>query len=92
MVAVNEARHGGNGDVWVADGYGSSKVTRYDAAGNWLATLDGTEGRWPVQLPHGIWFDSRKRPLELYVADRGNHRVQVYSADGTYLRTFGANF
>jgi hypothetical protein len=43
-VAVNEERRGGNGDIWVADGYGSSRVSRYDATGNYLSTLDGTEG------------------------------------------------
>lgn len=90
--AVNEVRFGGNGDIWVADGYGSSKVSRYDAAGNWVATIDGTEGGGRFDCPHGIWFDSRKRPLELYIADRGNHRVQVYSAEGKYLRTFGEDF
>jgi len=91
-VAVNEVRHGGNGDVWVADGYGAGKVSRYDAAGNWLATIDGTEGGGRFNCPHGIWFDSRKRPLELWVADRGNHRVQVYSAEGKYIKTFGEGF
>jgi hypothetical protein len=30
--------------------------------------------------------------MELYVADRGNHRVQVYNAQGIHLRTFGENF
>ena len=88
-VAVNETRRGGNGDVWVADGYGSSRVHRYDASGAYISTLDGTEGAGRFNCPHGIWFDSRKKPMELYVADRGNHRVQVYDAQGKYLRTFG---
>lgn len=91
-VAVNEVRHGGNGDVWVADGYGSDRVSRYDAEGNYLSTLDGTEGAGRFVCPHGIWFDSRKKPMDLYIADRGNHRVQVYDADGNYLRTFGEDF
>jgi hypothetical protein len=91
-VAVNEVRHGGNGDVWVADGYGSSRVSRFDAAGNYLSMLDGTEGSGRFKCPHGIWFDSRKRPMELYVADRGNRRVQVYDPQGKHLRTFGEDF
>jgi len=91
-VAVNEAHRGGNGDVWVADGYGSGRVIRYDAAGSHISTLDGTEGSGRFDCPHGIWFDSRKRPMELYVADRGNHRVQVYDAQGMHLRTFGEDF
>lgn len=91
-MAVNEARRGGNGDIWVADGYGSNRVSRYDAAGNYLSMLDGTEGSGRFDCPHGIWFDSRKRPMELYVADRGNHRIQVYDAQGKHLRTFGEDF
>jgi hypothetical protein len=91
-VAVNEARRGGNGDVWVADGYGSSRVSRYDAAGTYISTLDGSEGGGRFNCPHGIWFDSRKRPMELYVADRGNRRVQVYDAQGKHLRIFGEDF
>ena len=91
-VAVNEKRHGGNGDVWVADGYGSSRVHRYDASGAYISTLDGTEGGGRFSCPHGIWFNSRKKPMELYVADRGNHRVQVYDGQGKYLRTFGEGF
>lgn len=91
-VAVNEQRHGGNGDIWVADGYGSSRVSRYDATGQYRSTLDGTEGGLRFNCPHGIWFDSRKRPMELYVADRGNHCVRVYDAQGNHRRIFGKEF
>ncbi len=90
--AQNEVRHGGNGDIWLADGYGSSLVHRYDAEGNYLSTLDGTEGAGRFRCPHGIWFDPRKNPSELYIADRGNQRVQVYSGEGKFLRSFGADF
>ncbi len=91
-VAVNETRHGGNGDVWVADGYGSSRVNRYDSVGRHLSTLDGSEGGGRFNCPHGIWFDSRKAPMELYIADRGNRRVQVYDEHGNYRRSFGEDF
>ncbi|MDE0824001.1 MAG: hypothetical protein OSB07_08555, partial [Dehalococcoidia bacterium] len=40
-VAVNEERHGGNGDVWVADGYGQSYVHRYDKSGNYISSING---------------------------------------------------
>ena len=91
-VAVNEVRHGGNGDIWVADGYGSNLVHRFDAAGHYLGSLDGTEGAGAFACPHGIAFDTRKSPPQLYVADRGNHRAQVYDAAGCFLRVFGAEF
>jgi predicted dehydrogenase len=91
-VAVNEVRHGGNGDVWVADGYGSHRVSRYDDTGRYVLTLDGTEGAGRFNCPHGIWFDYRKRPMQLYIADRGNRRVQVYDDQGRFLRCFGEDF
>jgi len=91
-VAVNEVRNGGTGDIWVADGYGSSRVNRYSAAGDFLCSLDGTEGAGRFSCPHGIWFDRRKSPMELYVADRGNRRVQVFDSGGKYLRSFGESF
>jgi len=91
-VAVNEVRHGGNGDIWVADGYGSNLVHRFGAGGNYLGALDGTEGEGAFACPHGIAFDTRKSPPQLYVADRGNHRAQVYDANGCFLRAFGAEF
>lgn len=78
-VAVNPA----NGDIWVADGYGSSLVHRWDADGSYIATLTGEEGAGRFQCPHGIMFDAHG---ELWVADRGNHRLTVYDGDGNHLR------
>jgi DNA-binding beta-propeller fold protein YncE len=91
-VAVNEERFGGNGDIWVADGYGSGRVNRYSAEGAFISSVDGTEGAGRFSCPHGIWFDSRKRPMEFYVADRGNRRVQVLGPEGGFLRSFGEGF
>jgi hypothetical protein len=92
-VAVNETRHGGNGDVWVADGYGESLVHRYSVDGRYLSTLTGEEspgGRF--NCPHGLFIDRRHSTPELWVADRGNARVQVYDTDGHWLRTVGEGF
>jgi hypothetical protein len=91
-VAVNEGRHGGNGDIWIADGYGGFYIHRFDALGNYLQTLTGEEGAGRFNCPHGIAFDPRKKSGELYIADRGNHRVQVYDGEGHFLRVFGEDF
>ena len=92
-VAVNEERHGGNGDVWVADGYGQSYVHRYDKTGNYINSINGEEGgAGRFNCPHAIFVDRRNSPAELYVADRANGRVQVYDLDGNYQRVFGADF
>jgi len=92
-VAVNEERHGGNGDVWVADGYGQSYVHRYGKAGNYIASINGAEGgAGRFNCPHAIFIDRRGPGPELYVADRANGRVQVYDLEGNYQRVFGGDF
>ncbi|MEE2709178.1 MAG: hypothetical protein VYA69_06245 [Gemmatimonadota bacterium] len=90
--AVNEERHGGNGDIWVADGYGESLVHRYDKTGNYLGTLNGEEGGGRFNCPHGIFVDTRKSEPEIYVADRANGRIQVYDPAGRFKRAFGDEF
>ena len=91
--AVDEERLGGSGDIWVADGYGSSLVHRFDRRGHHQLTLTGDEGGGRFLCPHAVFIDRRgdKTP-ELYIADRENRRVQVYDLEGRYLRTFGEGF
>lgn len=85
-VAVDEARFGGSGDVWVADGYGESYVHCFSADGMFRATLDGTDGAGRFRGPHAVFVDRRHSEPELYVADRSNARVQVYGLDGRFRR------
>jgi hypothetical protein len=92
-VAVDEERFGGSGDVWVADGYGSSLVHRFNKDGQHMARLSGEEGGGRFVCPHAVFIDRRGEKIpELYIADRENKRVQVYSLDGHYLRTVGSSF
>ena len=91
--AVDEERFGGNGDIWVADGYGLSIVYRFDKDGNELARLTGDEGAGRFLCPHSVYIDRRPgKAIELYIADRENRRVQVYDLEGGYVRTIGASF
>lgn len=91
-VAVFEPRHGGNGDVWVADGYGMSYVHRYDHTGRYLGSIDGEAGGGGrFDCPHGLWFDTRRAEPELYVADRGNRQLQVFDPAGTFKRVAGTD-
>lgn len=92
-VAVHEERHGGNGDIWVTDGYGTSYIHCYDKHGVYLDSINGEEGAaGAFKCPHSIFMDTRKAEVELYIADRGNRRVQVYDTEGNYKRSFGAEF
>jgi hypothetical protein len=85
-VTVFEERSGGNGDIWVADGYGAGYVHRYDRSGRYLGSIDGTTGAGRFRHPHGVYVDPRKPDPELYVADRMNRRIQVYDLDGRFKR------
>ena len=89
-VAVNEKRFGGNGDIWVADGYGSFLVHRFNAEGKHLASISGEKAAGRFACPHGIGFRYVNGEPELYVADRGNQRLQVFDAEGNFKRPVGA--
>jgi DNA-binding beta-propeller fold protein YncE len=91
-VAVNEERHGGNGDIWVADGYGENYVHRYDKTGRYLSSINGEEGAGKFNCPHGVFIDTRKAEPALYVADRASGRVQVFDTEGQFKRVFGEDF
>ena len=83
---------GGNGDIWVADGYGKSLVHRYNSNGEYLCSIDGTRGAGRFDCPHSLWIDTRSGTPELLVADRANGRVQVFDMEGGYIRTIGVDY
>jgi hypothetical protein len=71
-----------NGDIYVTDGYRNARVHRFTSDGK-LITSWGTPGHGPGQfhLPHSIVFDGDGM---LYVADRANKRIQIFTPDGEY--------
>ena len=75
-----------NGDLYVADGYGSSYVNQYDSQGKYIKTFGGP-GKEAGQLlcPHGIILDERGSQPILIVADRTNKRLQRFHLDGAHL-------
>ena len=75
-----------NGDVYVADGYGSYFISRYNSKGEYLNTFGG-KGSDPglMKEPHGIWMDMRSGSPILTVADRRNNRLQRFTPDGKHI-------
>ena len=73
-----------NGDVYVSDGYGNARIVKYSAEGRYLLEW-GTRGTGPGEfgLPHNVVVDAEGR---VYVTDRDNQRVQVFTPDGEFLR------
>ena len=76
-----------NGDIYVADGYGSSYINQYDREGRFIRSFGG-EGAGPGQLsgPHGITLDTRGGTALLLVADRTNNRLQYFTLEGKHVR------
>jgi DNA-binding beta-propeller fold protein YncE len=76
-----------NGDVYVFDGYGQSWIHQYDSAGKYIRSFGGKGSeQGKLNCPHGGWVDTRRATPELYVADRGNHRIQVFTLEGQHVR------
>lgn len=72
------------GDTFISDGYINSRVAKVDKNGDWVKSW-GEPGAEPGQFntPHSIAADGQGN---IYVADRGNRRIQVFDSDGRFLR------
>jgi DNA-binding beta-propeller fold protein YncE len=72
------------GEMYVTDGYGNARVHKFAPDGRLLLSW-GEPGSGPGQfnLPHGIAVD---REGTVYVADRENSRVQLFTPEGKYVR------
>ncbi len=71
------------GDVYVSDGYGNARVVKYSADGEYLLEW-GSRGTGPGEfgLPHNLVTDAAGR---VYVTDRDNQRVQVFTRNGEFV-------
>ena len=77
------------GNAYISDGYINSRVAKVDKNGKWLMSF-GEPGNQPGQFntPHSIAADAQGN---IYVADRGNRRIQVFNTDGKFLRQITIN-
>lgn len=73
----------GTKELYIADGYGNARVHKFTAEGRHLFSW-GEYGSDPGQfnLPHSVCTD---REGNVYVADRENHRIQIFNDQGDYL-------
>jgi peptidylamidoglycolate lyase len=82
--APTDVAFGPNGDIYISDGYGNSRVVHLAADGTYLGEW-GRHGKQPGQfrLPHSLACDAAGL---VYVADRNNRRIQVFTPDGQFVR------
>jgi DNA-binding beta-propeller fold protein YncE len=76
----------GAGNIYVADGYGNSRVAKYEPSGKYIKSW-GSRGTEPGQfnIVHGIALDAQGN---VYVADEGNRRIQVFDSNGAFKKQF----
>jgi DNA-binding beta-propeller fold protein YncE len=72
------------GDIFISDGYINARVAKFDKNGDWVKQW-GEHGKEQGQFntPHSIASDAKGN---VYVADRGNRRIQVFDSDGGFLK------
>ncbi len=73
-----------DGNGYISDGYINSRIAKVSKNGDWLMSW-GTPGDEPGELmtPHSIAVDAKNN---IYVADRGNRRIQVFDTTGGVMR------
>jgi DNA-binding beta-propeller fold protein YncE len=78
------------GDFYVADGYGNSCVHHFDRDCKLIHSWGGP-GTGPGQfdIVHDVWIDTRGSQRRLWVCDRGNNRLQVFTPEGQFLEEIG---
>jgi hypothetical protein len=74
----------GSGDLYISDGYRNARVHRFSKDGTLVSSWGepGKGGPNQFHLPHSLIVGQDGR---IYVCDRENSRVQIFSADGQYL-------
>ncbi len=84
---VTNAAPGPDGRLYVADGYGNAAIHVFNDDGAHLFSW-GEPGNGPGQfrLPHGIVVDGQG---QVYVADRENSRIQIFTSEGEYVTEWG---
>lgn len=74
------------GNIFISDGYINARVAKIDRNGQWIKSWGGPgSGQGELNTPHSIASDAKGN---IYVADRGNRRIQVFDNDGKFLRAF----
>jgi DNA-binding beta-propeller fold protein YncE len=85
----NDVAFSRNGDVFVVQGHtpgpgGDARVLKFDKQGRFVKSWGGKgKGTGRFDVAHAVAVDAQGR---LWVADRENQRIQIFDAEGTFIR------
>lgn len=85
---ITAAVPGPNGDIYIANGYGDSRIFRFDKQGQYKASYSGkgtADGK--LNCSHGLAVDTRYDQPLLLVCDRENRRLCHFDFDGKWVGT-----
>ncbi|MDZ4699102.1 MAG: hypothetical protein SH809_05290 [Rhodothermales bacterium] len=84
-----ETAIGPNGDIYVADGYGSQYILQYSMTGEFIRKFGGKgDGADQFQTAHGVCVDTRSpEGPTLLITSRVHNAFKRFTLDGTYLST-----
>jgi hypothetical protein len=74
-----------NGDIYVADGYASDYIHRFDKTGKYLNSFGGKTAPYGFSTLHKLAIDTRFAPARIIACDRANNRVVHLSLEGVFL-------
>jgi len=74
-----------NGDIYVADGYASDFIHRFDKTGKYLTSFGGKKTPYNFNTLHKLAIDTRFQPARIIAVDRANNRVVHMSLSGEFL-------
>ena len=76
-----------NGNILLADGYGTNMIFEYDVEGNYLSHFGGKnpDAEDKFNTPHGLAIDYRYDPPRILIADREKMRLVHFTLDGKYI-------
>lgn len=86
-----ETAIGPNGDIYVADGYGESRIIQYDSNGRYIRHWGGMENPDPnykLVSAHGVAIDYREKDNPMVVVtSRSQECFKYYTLEGVYVKT-----
>ncbi|MEO6245873.1 MAG: 6-bladed beta-propeller [Opitutaceae bacterium] len=87
--APTEVAVGPDGRIYVADGYGSQFILRFDATGKYLGKFGGKSDLTPGKFlqAHGLVFDSREKTPLLLCTERMRNEFQWFTPEGEFVKS-----